>query len=84
MANVFGGNNNSGSCGSGEIISAPRHQVTSSPVSSPQPNVFRDGGSASTSLNPRDFYTRREIDKYLVTNDLIQGTEFIFVGNKKD
>ena len=65
MANVFGGNNNSGSCGSGEIISAPRHQVTSSPVSSPQPNVFRDGGSSSTSLNPRDFYTRREIDKYL-------------------
>ena len=64
MANVFGGNN-SGSCGSGEIISAPRHQVTSSPVSSPQPNVFRAEGPTSTSLNPRDFYTRREIDRFL-------------------
>lgn len=66
MANVFGGNgNSSGSCSSGEIITAPRHHVTSSPVSAPQPNVFRDGASSSSPLNPKDFYTRREIDKYL-------------------
>lgn len=65
MANVFGGGNGSCSPGSGEIISAPRPHVTSSPVNTPQPNVFRDGGSSSVNINPRDFYTKREIDKYL-------------------
>ena len=65
MANVFG-NSNSRSCSSsGGILSAPKTTVVPARQTSSSPNVFRGDSAAPEQVNPRDFYTRREIDKYL-------------------
>jgi hypothetical protein len=69
MANVFGGNSSSGNCGpsGGGIIQSPRQQVVPSRVVESNPNVFRGGTQSPGSINLRDFYTKREVDKYLDT-----------------
>jgi len=67
MANVFGGgSSSSGSCGNGqEIIRAPRQQVIPARSVAPRANVFNETSQRRGELNLRDFYTRREVDKYL-------------------
>lgn len=65
MAKVFGGGQNSGSCGSGGILPAPRQQVAPSRGVVSNPNVFKSSTERSSTFDPRDFYTRREIDRYL-------------------
>ena len=69
MANVFGGGStSSGSCGSNqEVIRAPRQQVVPSRSVSSSPNVFNETNQGPGNLSLREFYTRREIDKYLDT-----------------
>lgn len=67
MANVFGGgSNSSGSCGSGQdVIQAPRQQVVPSRNVSSRPNVFNETNQGPGNLSLREFYTKRELDKYL-------------------
>ena len=69
MANVFGGgSNSSGSCGTnGTILQSPRQQVTPGRSVSSSPNVFSGESRAIGTTDLRDFYTKREIDKYLDT-----------------
>lgn len=66
MANVYG-NSNSGSCGpsGGNILPAPKQTVVPARAVASNPNVFRSGENAAKSFDPRDFYTRREVDRYL-------------------
>lgn len=67
MANVFGGgSNSSGSCGNGqEVIQAPRQQVVPPRNVSSNPNVFNETNQGPGNLSLREFYTKRELDKYL-------------------
>ena len=76
MANVFGGgSNSSGSCGTNrEIMQAPRQQVVPARSVSSTPNVFNGEVTSSGNLSLRDFYTKREIDKYLDTKAEISET----------
>ena len=76
MANVFGGgSNSSGSCGTNrEIMQAPRQQVVPARSVSSTPNVFNGEVASSGNLSLRDFYTKREIDKYLDTKAEISET----------
>ena len=69
MANVFGGgSNSSGSCGTnGTILQSPRQQVTPSRSVSSSPNVFNGESRTPGTADLRDFYTKREVDKYLDT-----------------
>jgi len=65
MANVFG-NGNTRNCSSGNgILPAPRPTVAPARSVSTAPKVFRSDAPTPEQLNPRDFYTRREIDRYL-------------------
>ncbi len=65
MANVFG-NGNTRNCSSGNsILPAPRPTVAPARSVSSSPKVFRGEAPTPEQLNPRDFYTRREIDRYL-------------------
>jgi hypothetical protein len=65
MANVFGnGSNRNCSSGSG-ILPAPRPSVIPARPVASTPNVFKGEGATPDQLNPRDFYTRREVDRYL-------------------
>lgn len=65
MANVFGnGSNRNCSSGSG-ILPAPRPSVVPARSVASTPNVFKGDGATPEQLNPRDFYTRREVDRYL-------------------
>ncbi len=65
MANVFGnGSNRNCSSGSG-ILPAPRPSVVPARSVASTPNVFKGEGATPDQLNPRDFYTRREVDRYL-------------------
>ncbi len=67
MANVFGGgSSSSGSCGSNQdIIQAPRQQVVPPRNVSSSLNVFNETNQGSGNLSLREFYTKRELDKYL-------------------
>lgn len=69
MANVFGGgSSSSGSCGTGgNILQSPRQQVVPSRTVTSSPNVFSGESKSAGTTNLRDFYTKREIDKYLDT-----------------
>ena len=65
MANVFGNGNNR-NCSSGRgILPAPRPAVVPARSVSSAPKVFKGDAPTPEQLNPRDFYTRREIDRYL-------------------
>ena len=65
MANVFGNNNSRNCSPGGGIISSPKPSVVPARSVSSNPNVFKGEAATSEKLNPRDFYTRREIDRYL-------------------
>ena len=66
MAKVFGNNNSSGDCGgNGGLLPSPRQQVTPARSVVSNPNVFKGGVSRGDAIDLRDFYTRREVDKYL-------------------
>ena len=65
MANVFGSNNSRNCSPGGGIISSPKPSVVPARSVTSKPNVFKGDSSTSEQLNPRDFYTRREIDRYL-------------------
>lgn len=65
MANVFGGGSSASNCGSGGILPSPRQQVVAARNVVSTPNVFKSGSAKNETIDPRDFYTRREIDKYL-------------------
>jgi len=69
MANVFGGgSSSSGSCGNGQdVIQAPRQRVVPARNVSSKANVFNETNQGPGNLSLREFYTRREIDKYLDT-----------------
>ena len=69
MANVFGGgSSSSGSCENGqEVIRAPRQQVVPPRNVQSKANVFNETNQGPGNLSLREFYTRREIDKYLDT-----------------
>lgn len=65
MAKVFGGGS-AGNCGGGGgILPSPKQQVTPARSVASNPNVFKSGTQRSDSIDPRDFYTRREVDRYL-------------------
>lgn len=65
MANVYG-NGNTRNCSSGNgILPAPRPTVVPARSVSAAPKVFKGEAPTPEQLNPRDFYTRREIDRYL-------------------
>ena len=65
MANVFGnGSNRNCSSGSG-ILPAPKPAVVPARSVSSTPKIFKGESPTPEQLNPRDFYTRREIDRYL-------------------
>lgn len=65
MANVFG-NGSTRNCSSGSgILPAPRPAIVPARSVSAAPKVFKGDAPTPEQLNPRDFYTRREIDRYL-------------------
>lgn len=65
MANVFGNNSNRNCSGGNGILPAPRPSVVPATSVASNPNVFRGDSGTPEQINPRDFYTRREIDRYL-------------------
>ena len=67
MANVFGGGSSNSCSSGGQILPAPRAAVTPARVVTSNPNVFNGAQPITKQLSTRDFYTRRELDKYLDT-----------------
>ena len=65
MANVFGGRSSNNCSSGGQILPAPRASVAPARAVTSNPNVFNGAQSTTEQLNPRDFYNRREIDRYL-------------------
>jgi hypothetical protein len=66
MAKVFGGGSSAGSCGgNGGILPSQKQQVVPARSVVSTPNVFKSGAGRTDDFDPRDFYTRREVDRYL-------------------
>lgn len=65
MANVFGNGSTKSCFSGGDILPVPRPAVVPARSVSASPKVFKGGTSTSDQLNPLDFYTRRQIDRYL-------------------
>jgi hypothetical protein len=55
-----------GGCGSGVgTLPSPKQQVVAAQNVASNPNVFRSTDPRGETVNSKDFYTRRELDKYL-------------------
>lgn len=55
-----------GVCGSGiGTLPSPKQRVVASQSVASNPNVFRSNEPRGETVNSKDFYTRRELDKYL-------------------